>query len=163
MAVGGRKPVPAEIRELTGLKSSHPPANPRPQKIKRPLGGPPSWMNKLQQSIWREGRKSCPANILREIDASVFQVWVFAAYSAQRASQQFEATGGHMVIMTANGNTKPNPLLTIIRQENVLMMRAAAEMGFTPASRMRVKDDGDDNPKDPENPFNQFTGQGKPN
>lgn len=160
MALRGRKPTPKEVRDLTGLKSSHPPANPKPQKNKRPLGGPPSWMNKLQKEIWREGLAAAPAKLLREIDASIYQVWVFAAYSARRAQQQFEDEGARMVVMTANGNTKANPLLTIIRQENMVMMRAAAEMGFTPSAKMRVKDDGDHD-EEPANPFSQFAnGQG---
>jgi P27 family predicted phage terminase small subunit len=156
MAVGGRKPVPAEIREMTGLKSSHPPANPRPPKNKRPLGGPPSWMTQLQKEIWREGIASAPASILREIDASVYQVWVFAAYSARRASEAFEAEGGQMVEFTATGTRKPNPYLAIIRQENIVMLRAAAELGFTPSAKMRVKPDGRDKDNEPQNPFNAF-------
>jgi P27 family predicted phage terminase small subunit len=144
---------------MTGLKSSHPPANPKPQKNKRPLGAAPSWMTALQKEIWREGLKSAPRGLLREIDASIYQAWVFAAYSARRAAQQFEQEGGQMIVWTANGNSKPNPLLTIIRQENIVMMRAAAEMGFTPAAKMRVKEDGNTD-DEPENPFSQFGSKG---
>jgi P27 family predicted phage terminase small subunit len=96
-------------------------------------------MAALQKEIWREGLASAPPGILREIDASAYQSWVFAAYSLRRASEQFEVEGGHMVVVTANGNTKANPLLTIIRQESAMMIRCAAELGFTPVARARVR------------------------
>ena len=51
----------------------------------------------------------------------------------------FQAEGGHMVVITANWNTKANPLLTIIRQESAVMIRCAAKLGFTLVARMRVK------------------------
>lgn len=155
MAMTGRKPVPPEIRALTGLKSSHPPPNPSPQKIKRPLGGPPSWMNALQKEIWKEGLVSAPRCILREIDSAIYQVFVFAAYSARRASEAYERSGASPVLVSPNGKLYQNPYLAIIRAEHQVMKGAATEMGFTPSSRMRVKDDGDKEEK-PDNPFNEF-------
>jgi P27 family predicted phage terminase small subunit len=70
-----------------------------------------------------------------------------------------------MVVITANWNTKANPLLTIIRQESAVMIRCAAELGFTPVARMRVKGDGDgDKEKNPFDEFAQGAGSGsKPN
>jgi len=166
MATRGRKAVPAEIREMTGLKSSHPPANPRPQKNKRPLAGkpPPKWMNKMQKEIWDDGLQLVPRGLLRELDFSVYQVWVMAQYSAIRAAQRHEEAGGAPVLVSPNGKLYQSPFLAIIRQENLVMLRAATEMGFTPTAKMRVKDDGDDDDK-PQNPFDQFSQQarGKPN
>lgn len=167
MALRGRKPTPAEIRELTGLKSSHPPANPKPQKIKRPLSGkpPPKWMNAMQKELWKEGLALAPRSILREIDFSVYQVWVMAQYSAIRAAQRHQDAGGEPVLVSPNGKLYQSPFLAIIRQENLVMLRAAAEMGFTPTARMRVKEDGDGDDDKPQNPFDQFGPQapGKPN
>lgn len=159
----GRKPVPAEVRDLTGLKSSHPPANPRPQKIKRPLANkqPPSRLNKRQKEIWREGLLTAPRGILREIDGSCYLVWVMAQYAAERAAAQWEEIGNVAVLThPTSGKLYPAPFMAIIRQENAIMLRAAAEMGFTPTARMRVKDDGADNQdEEPENPFDQFSGK----
>ena len=152
--MAGRKPTPKEIRDLTGLKSSDPPANPQGLKIKRPIGGPPSWMTKLQKDIWREGIDNCPRNLLRALDTSVYQSWVFACYSQQRAAEQFEREGAHMTITTLNGSVRENPLLRVIRSEGAQMLRLAAEMGFTPTARMRVKADDDDPKK--QNDFDQF-------
>jgi len=156
MAMRGRKPVPNEIRDLTGNKSSHPPANPKGHKIKRPLGGPPSWMTKMQKEIWREGLANCPAGLLRALDSSIYQAWVFACYSQRRAAERFATEGEHMTIMTVNGGVRENPLLRIMRSEGSQMAKLASEMGFTPSARMRVKGDGDDKPED-ENEFNEFT------
>jgi len=157
--MAGRKPVPKEVRDLTGNKASHPPANPKGLKIKRPIGGPPSWMNKMQKEIWREGVASAPRNLLRKLDTSVYQAWVFACYSHRRAIERFEQEGGDPVVMTVNGGTKQNPLLSIIRSEAAAMQRLASEMGFTPTARMKVAADGDD--ETPANPFDQFADAGK--
>lgn len=161
----GRKPVPAEIREMTGLKSSHPPANPKPQKNKRPLAGKPplKWMNAMQKEIWKEGLALAPRSLLRELDYSVYMVWVMAQYSAIRASQRHEQAGGEPVLVSPNGKLYQSPFLSIIRQENLVMLRAADAMGFTPTAKMRIKDDGSDKDDEPQNPFDQFSAQGKPN
>ena len=123
-------------------------------------------MTELQKEIWRESRALAPTSVLRELDASVFQTWVVAQANMRRASQQFEDEGSVMVVMSANGNTKANPLLGIIRSENMVILKCAAEMGFSPVSKMRVKDDGDDD-NEPANPFNEFAQgskqTGKPN
>lgn len=108
------------------------------------------------KEIWREGLKSAPRGILREIDASIYQVWVMAQHSAIRAARHFEESGSAPVLTGPNGKLYQNPYLSIIRQENLVMMRAAAEMGFTPTARMRVKDDGEDNSEEA-NPFDQFS------
>lgn len=154
--MGGRKPVPAEIRAMTGNASSHPPANAKPHKNRRPMGFAPRWMTPLQKEIWEEGRKSAPIGVLRELDSSIFQAWVIAQSNLRRASEQFEEEGAQMVVFTVNGNSKPNPLLQIINRENQVIIRTAAEMGFTPSAKMRVPDGGKET-DEPENPFNQFT------
>jgi P27 family predicted phage terminase small subunit len=156
----GRKATPKEIRDLTGLKSSHPPANPKGLKVKRPIGGPPNWMTDLQKEIWREGLENAPANLLKAIDASLYQTWVFACYSQRRASQQFENGGGQMVVYSVNGSARAHPLLAVIRAEGATMLKCASEMGFTPTSRMKVKADGPDSGEDPTNPFEQFNTNG---
>lgn len=152
---GGRRAVPAEARALSGRKrTGSPHANACSPAAASSLGAPPSWMTALQKEIWREGLASAPTGILRKIDASAYQSWVFAAYSLRRAAVQFEAEGGHTVVTTATGNTKANPLLTIIRQESAMMIRCAAELGFTPVARARVRP-GSDGDK-VENPFAAF-------
>jgi P27 family predicted phage terminase small subunit len=140
---------------MTGNVSSHPPPNPKGLKIKRPIGGPPSWMNKRQKEIWREGVQSAPKNLLKEVDTALFKNWVFAVYSQERASQQFEREGEQMIVYTSNGSPRQNPLLGIIRAEGLVITKLCSEMGFTPTSRTKVKVDGDDEPQ-AENPFNQF-------
>jgi P27 family predicted phage terminase small subunit len=112
-------------------------------------------MNKLQKEIWRDGLENVPANLLRAMDTSVYQSWVFCAYAQRRAFEEFHRTGEQMLIVLGNGSVKANPLLTMIRNEGAQMLRLASEMGFTPTARMRVKPDDDDQKE--ANPFDQFT------
>src|ERR1700743_3626605 len=142
--MAGRKAVPPEIRAMTGNKSSHPPPNPGGLKIKRPLGGPPAGMNKRQKEIWKEALASAPINLLREVDKAIFKNWVYASWSQERAAEQFDAQGGHMIIYTANGTPRQNPLLSIMREEGRVIAKLASEMGFTPSARTKVKPDGID-------------------
>jgi P27 family predicted phage terminase small subunit len=154
-----RKAVPPEIRAMTGNKSSHPPPNPKGLKIKRAIpAGAPSWMTQRQKEIWREGVASAPRNLLREVDTAIFKNWVFALYSQERAAQLFESQGAQMIVYTANGSPRQNPLLGIIREEGRIIAKLASEMGFTPTARTKVKPDGiDSDSPEEENAFTQFS------
>lgn len=155
-----RRPTPVELREMTGNPSSHPPANPKGIKVKQTLTATaPAWMNAEQAQMWREGVEMVPKNLLKVLDVTTFQAWVLACYNVKHASMEFQRTGEQYTIVTGNGTVRVNPLLNIIRNEGLMVLKCSSEMGFTPTSRMRVKPDGpgDGDEEEPTNPFSSFT------
>lgn len=81
--------------------------------------------------------QNAPPGLLKDVDASVFTVWVVAFDLYQEASNKLAKTG--MLIKAPNtGVPMQSPYLAIVNRQAQIMPKAAAEMGFTPASRSRV-------------------------
>lgn len=96
----GRKPTPTVSKVLAGNPGKRPLNQHEPQP-RADLADAPSWLTERQKSTWTEVVEMSPPGLLKDVDASVFAVWVVA----------FD-----------------------LYQE----MKAATEMGYTPASRSRV-------------------------
>jgi len=94
-------------------------------------------MTERQKTTWSEVVALSPPGLLKDVDASVFSVWVVAFDLYQEASNKLARTG--MLIKAPNtGVPMQSPYLAIVNKQAQIMMKAAAEMGFTPASRSRV-------------------------
>lgn len=89
-----------------------------------------------------------PPGLLRKLDRSIMVAWVCAEDTHRHAAEQVAKLGS--LLKAKNGTPYQNPYLPIMNKQAIIMMRAAAEMGFTPSSRSRVKVDkrtpGKDNP-----------------
>ncbi|MFA5593218.1 MAG: phage terminase small subunit P27 family [Micavibrio sp.] len=132
----GRKPKPTALKLVAG--------NPGKRKINKQepqpradLAAAPAWLSQRQQNIWRDVVEFAPPGLLKDVDASVFAVWVVAYDLYQEASDKLARTG--MLVKAPNtGVPMQSPYLAIVNKQAQIMMKAAAEMGFTPASRSRV-------------------------
>jgi P27 family predicted phage terminase small subunit len=134
----GRKPRPSYLRALDGTadKAKHQrPDEPQPDGE---LKVPPHWLSEKQKDLWRCALASVPEGLLRELDSSVFTVWVVACDNHAEAAQKV-ATLGQLVKSPVQGVPMPNPYLATMNKQAMIMLKAAAEMGFTPSSRTRVK------------------------
>src|SRR5690606_41880295 len=101
------------------------------------LATAPEWMTEHQKDSWREVVELSPPGLLKDVDASVFTIWVVAFNLYQEASEKLARTG--MLIKAPNtGVPMQSPFLAIVNRQAQIMLKAAAEMGFTPASRSRV-------------------------
>jgi P27 family predicted phage terminase small subunit len=134
----GRKPKPSYLRVLDG-NAGHRPANPDEPV---PVGNleeqaPPEWMSETQKTGWRYAMKHAPPGLLKKLDRAVLTVWVVAESIHADAAQQVERLGS--LLKGQSGIPYQNPYLAIMNKQAVIMMKACAEMGFTPSSRSRVK------------------------
>lgn len=103
-----------------------------------------------QRSIWNAAVLSAPPGLLKELDSSAMLVWVVARDLWQQASMEV-ARLGMLVKSSVQGVTIQNPYLAIVNKQAQIMLRAAAELGFTPAGRGRVPLSAPD--EDQRNPF----------
>jgi P27 family predicted phage terminase small subunit len=144
--VRGRKPIPTDIHKLMGTfnatrQGRDRKGEPRPE---HDLSyDPPDTLTPSQAAIWRHAVEFAPKGVLKEIDRSVFLVWVvaFDQHETARAAQaRIDVRGGEMpfLMKTKNGETMVSPYLGIMNRSGLRMMKAAAELGFSPSSRPRV-------------------------
>lgn len=132
----GPKPKPTHLKIVAGNPGKRPINKSEP----RPVGDlkqAPEWMSESQRKVWLKGIKSAPAGLLKELDESIFVAWVVAKDLHQEAIQKISRFG--MMTKTPNtGEPIQNPYLAVVNKQAQIMIKAAAEMGFTPSSRSRV-------------------------
>jgi P27 family predicted phage terminase small subunit len=148
----GRKPKPAALRELNRnagkreiqkVSSLSAPGSLNPD-------APPDWLDDEQKNTWKIGLENAPRGVLKKIDTGVYLAWVISCARFKQANELLQIED--LVSTGAMGGPIQNPLVQIANKQAELMIKAAGEMGFTPASRTRVNaGSGGDN----ENRFNQ--------
>lgn len=134
----GRKPKPSYLRALDG-NAGRRPENPDEPVPKEPLKGeePPPWMNGTQAAGWRYAMEHSPAGMLRSLDRSILSAWVVAEDLHRDAAERVGKLG--TILKSKDGLPYQNPWLSVLNKQAQIMMKAAAELGFTPSSRSRVK------------------------
>ncbi len=135
----GAKPKPTHLKVIAGNPGKRP-LNKREPKPVGDLTAAPEWMSEGQKQIWTRAIKSAPAGLLKELDESVLVAWVVAADLHREASQKV-ARFGMMTKTPKTSEPMQNPYLAVLNRQAQIMLKAAAEMGFTPSSRSRVSVD----------------------
>lgn len=101
------------------------------------LEEPPDWMTPSQKEGWRYALEHAPRGLLRRLDRGVLAVWVVAEDTHRMAVERVTKTG--MLVKTPNtGEPIQSPYLAIQNKQAMIMMRAAAELGFSPVSRSQI-------------------------
>lgn len=135
----GRKPKPTYLRVLEGNPSERPLNKQEPEPT-GDLRAPPHWLNDRQKDLWRYALETAPPGLLRNLDASIFTTWVVACDMHAEAVQKVNQYG-QMVKSPGSQTPMQSPYVSIMNKQAMIMMKSAAEMGFTPSSRSRVKVD----------------------
>ena len=132
----GRKPKPTWLRVISGNPGRRPlnAAEPLPTGL---LSKPPEWLTASQRAIWESALASAPLGLLHATDESVFTVWVVAADLHRNASEKI-AQSGTVVRMPHSNMAVQSPWVSVLNKQAQIMLKACAEMGFTPSARTRV-------------------------
>jgi P27 family predicted phage terminase small subunit len=125
------------LRVIRGNPSKRP-LNPNEPIPVGDLSDPPDWMSETQRSGWNYAIEHAPAGLLRKLDRSVLTVWVTAEDLHRRAVEQVDKFG---ILTKAPHTGQPiqSPYLAVVNKQAALMMKAAAELGFTPVARSRIQ------------------------
>ena len=135
----GRKPKPTYLRVLDGRAShSAKPNADEPQPVgELEAHSPPAWLSPAQQDGWRYAMRHAPPGMLKRLDQSCLTVWVVSEERHQDAAVKVSQLGS--LLKGKSGTPYQNPYLAIMNKQAIIMMKAAAELGFTPSSRTRVR------------------------
>jgi P27 family predicted phage terminase small subunit len=96
---------------------------------------PPDWLTPAQKESWGRAIKHAPPGLLRLLDRGIFTLWIVAADLHRQAAEKVEKFGA--VIKTKSGAPIQSPYLRIVSREARIMLKASAEMGFSPRTRAR--------------------------
>ena len=143
----GAKPKPTHLKLLAGNPGKRPLNRNEPQP-QGDLHDAPDWLTVDQKAGWTYAIANAPAGMLKRLDRSAMTAFVVAEDLHRQASM---AVGkfGLITKSPTKGEPMQNPYLPIINRQAQIMLKAAAELGFTPSSRSRVSVDK----RDQENPF----------
>jgi len=134
----GRKPKPSYLRVLDGNAGKRPINAEEPQPVgELEAHAPPLWLSDAQKDGWRYAMRHAPLGMLKRLDQSILTVWVVAEERHQDAAQRVSKMGS--LLKGKSGTPYQNPYLAIMNKQAQIMMKSAAELGFTPSSRSRVK------------------------
>lgn len=132
----GRKPKPIHLRLLDG-NAGHRPLNANAPDPSGNLNAAPDGLDETQRAIWDEAIAAAPTGLLRRLDASVLLVFVRAKDIYLKAAAKVDATG--LVVKSGKGLPIQNPYLSVMNRQSEIMLKAIADMGFSPSSRSRVE------------------------
>ena len=133
----GRKPVPTHLKILRGNPGKRP-LNENEPIPDGDLADPLEWMSEGQKAGWNYAIENAPAGLLKKLDRSVLAVWVVAEDLHRRATEMIEKFG----ILTKAPNTGlpiQSPYLPVVNKQAQIMLKAAEQLGFTPAARSRIQ------------------------
>jgi P27 family predicted phage terminase small subunit len=144
--MAGRKPKPTHLHLIEG--TTHVTRHRGRAREPKPVGelvDPPGWMSASQKDVWRYALEHAPCGLLKKLDGSALTVWVIACDLHRQASEQLANLGaaGLLYKTPANGTLIQSPLVGMVNRQAQIMLKAASELGFSPASRGRVSVDAD--------------------
>lgn len=150
----GRKPKPTHLKLLEGNPGRRPLNHAEPVPI-GDLHSAPEWLTDSQKEGWAYAIASAPAGLLKRIDRTLLTIWVVAEDLHREASEAI--TKGGAIITTRNGEVAQNPYMVVMNRQVPVMLKAASELGFTPASRSRIHLSSAGKEREAVSPFAQFT------
>jgi len=134
----GRKPTPTALKVIQGNPGRRPIDANEPQP--GPLGAPPADLSGVALDKWRE-MSGLWRLVVSEADRD--QLAEYCRLEARRSFAE-EKVGEHgLVVASPNGFPVQSPWLQIVNKCREDMRKIAHEFGGTPASRTRVKANGE--------------------
>ena len=155
MAKTGRKPKPTALHELHGTgHSTRLKERANEPVVSGSIGDPPAHLSADQKADWIYAVAHAPAGVTGAIDRWALEVFIVACdhHRIANVQQQKIDQDNAMPLLTqtsaildkagkqiGGGNIMQSPYLGIMSQAGQRMLKAAAELGFTPAARPRLE------------------------
>lgn len=130
---------PTVLHLIEGTESHKKDGKTRRQREPKPSGKipePPAHLSDAEVENWKQIIAAVPDGLLTSLDRVVFESYIRAWTLSQSAAAMVRAQGP--VLTTTLGNVIQNPYLAVMNKQTLIAMKAAIEMGFTPAARTRI-------------------------
>lgn len=124
--------TPTALKLLRGNPGKRRIADEEPEGV-GDVWAPPGWFDDQQRAQWDYAVEHAPPGLLTGTDREVLVIWVVASIEHARACEKLRELG--QIVQTKDGNAIQNPYMAIVNKQAFLMLRAGAEMGFSPAAR----------------------------
>lgn len=138
----GGKSVPTALKRLRGTLEQSRANKYEPQPELDLTSEPPHWMTDEQQASYRYVMTHAPRGLLKAIDKGVLEAWCTAeARHRTAAMAQARIDVGKqwpMLQPGKDGRAIVSPYVSIQERSELIMLRCADALGFTPASRPRI-------------------------
>jgi P27 family predicted phage terminase small subunit len=138
----GRKPVPTEVHLQRGTFNPTRHGTGRKHEVRATgdVGEPPEWLTPRQQEIYLAACASAPKGLLKSVDHSVLVAWVTAFHTLEVANAAQRDHIPVTVTTLPNGNQswQRHPLDAVKAAARRDIIKAASELGFSPAARARI-------------------------
>lgn len=131
----GRKPLPTHLKLLKGTARKHR----LPKNEPKPAGDllvAPEWLSEQQKIAWAYAVANMAPGQVKRCDRAVLTTFIIEEDRYRVASEGINASS---LLVKGSEGIVQNPLLRIASRACQNMLRAAAELGFTPSSRSRIE------------------------
>jgi P27 family predicted phage terminase small subunit len=142
---GGGKSVPTVLRKLRGTTNSTREKRRQFEPVPEVelSSEPPHWFTDEQQQAYRYAMTHAPRGLLKAIDRGVLEAWC-TAESRHRTAAMTQArldAGKDWPMLQPGKDGRPviSPYVSIQERAELIMLRCADALGFTPASRPRIQ------------------------
>lgn len=142
---GGKPMVPTALRKLRGSTNSTREKQRRYEPVPEVdlSSEPPHWFTDEQQEAYRYAMTHAPRGLLKAIDQGVLVAWC-SAEARHRSAMMTQArldAGKDWPMLQPGKNGRPviSPYVSIQERAELIMLRCADALGFTPASRPRIQ------------------------
>lgn len=129
------RPTPTHLKLLRGNPGKRA-INRREPKPPGDLREPPPDLPAPARPYWWQAVNQSPPGLLKRIDGRVVALWATAAWLHARAAA--ELANGALMEPDENRAPRKSPLLAVLNHQAAIMLRAGAELGFSPSSRTRL-------------------------
>jgi phage terminase small subunit len=141
----GKRPKPTKLKALHGTleKSREARRQYEPQPETDLSSEPPHWLTDDQQASWCYALAHAPRGLLKAIDRGPLVGWCIAE-SRHRQAAMAQARldmGKDWPLLQPGKAGRPviSPYVTIMERAELIMLRHADVLGFTPAARPRIQ------------------------
>lgn len=132
----GPPPQPTALRLIRG----NPGKRPLPKREPKPTLGTtaPKWLSPYAKTEWvRVYKEAANLGMITKLDRASLAAYCEALADFRKATE--EAAKSLPLVKLTTGNYQENPLYRQKRQAMAGVIKAAAELGFTPSARTRVQ------------------------